>query len=146
MNLYKQDKTTYELNEINRKNTYLNTELIELTIGSSKLGIGMWPAEHPNTGEEYPMPALIVWTPEGWLVLDRVSPIWDNNLTMYTGSDDEDLRTYMWYLEESWSKSIQAYLTKIGENTVPLENWKKVFQLMATASFGGNRLNFERSL
>jgi len=137
----------YALNEVNRKNTYQGTEVVIFYLGDTKFGIGFWPALDTRTPPGvHPFIALIAWTPEGWEMVGKMSPIWFDELGMYTGDDASDLENYMWYIGEELTNPLQEYLAKTGNNTVPLENWKKVLALLATVRLEGGRLEFDRSL
>jgi len=135
----------YALNEINRKNTYQGTELIDFVEGNTKFGIGFWTTTD-NDDNPHPFLCLIAWTPEGWEMVGKLGPIWNDDLMMYTGSDASDLDNYMWYIGEQLTKPLQEYLALKGENTVPLEKWKQVLTLLASVRFEGGRLEFDRKL
>lgn len=135
----------FALNELNRKNTYQGSELVEFTEGSVKFGLGFWAAED-NDQNLHPFGCLIAWTPDGWKTLAKLPPLWNDELAMYMGSETDDLKNYMWFIGEQFTAPLQNYLADLGENTVPLENWKKVLTLMATARLEGGRLEFDRTL
>ncbi len=135
----------FTLNEINRKNTYQDTEIVDFIEGNTKFAVGFWPALD-NDDNEHPMLMLITWTPTGWITLAKLPPLWNDDLMMNMGSDSDDLNNYMWYIGETFTSPLQNYLATIGENTVPLENWKKVLTLLSSVRFEGGRLEFNRKL
>ena len=151
-----------ELNELNRKNTYLGLPITEVSIEGFRFAVGLWPTLNQNTGEDSPVPALIVWTPQGWQTLALGFPFWDTNsqdgvfdIDIDVDVDGEetadDLKNIMWYLEGEFNPVISNYLEKnqpSDTTTVNLNpgDWDDINALLQTARFENGKLKFNWSL
>lgn len=134
-------------NELNKANTFEGSHVIEFFVGGNKFGLGFWAANSGGGVEgDHPFVALLNWTPDGWILLNKLSPLWNDDLGMFTGSPDSDLENYMWFIEQSFTPTLQKFLADKGENTVPLTNWQKVLELLKTVTVSSDALNFNKTL
>ena len=138
----------FELNELNKKNTFEGSEVAEFVEGTIKFGLGFWTATLDQNGaiSEHPFLCLIARTQAGWKVVAKLGALWFDELNMHMATEADDLDNYMWFIGETFTNPLLAYLRENGETDIPLENWKKVLKLLASARMGGGRLELDRHL
>ena len=139
--LHQKPIADFTLNELSRYNTFRKSKRADIVYQGQKFGIGFWETVLED-GRKFPFLALTVWTPDGWRVLDVMSPLWDlNDLSMDTGEPKKDLSTYMWWIAENFNPVIKAYFEEIGmvEEATGVEDadgdgeiaeWEKVVELL----------------
>lgn len=132
----------WALNEINKKNTYMDSDVVEFVEQDQKFALGFWGTVSNQDNKEHPFLALIAWTPNGWRFIENLSPLWNDDLGMDTGSEEDDLRNYLWFIGEKLSGPMNDYLAESGNNPMPLTNWQKVLKLLATVHIEGGRIKF----
>ena len=151
------------LNQLNRKNTFRDLGIAEVTLENYRFAFGLWPTLNQNTGVASPVPALIVWTPLGWKTLALSFSFWDSNpgdgifdinidVNVDGVENAEDLADIMWHLEGVFNPAISDFLAAnppAGEEqtvTVGTEDWDKIDRLLKTARFENGKLKFDWSL
>lgn len=126
-------KDSYEANELNRNNTFEGSPRVIFTYQDQKFSLGFYITvfdEDPSTA--YPFLALTAWTPEGWMVVAKMNPIINDDLGMYTGTEEEDIYTYLWYIGQTFDGPMLDYLRVNGggDNDVivgdTLRMWEKI--------------------
>jgi len=132
----------FQLNELNRKNTYMESDTAEFAEGPILFRVGFWPAEHPDKSI-HPFACLIAYTPDGWELVAKMLPIWSGELGMDTGTDLSDLKSYMWHMGNVMSEPLNQYLNSKGEAEMPLEKWQQVLALMASGRVKNGELKFD---
>lgn len=108
-------------NQLNRKNTYQGLPSVEIESEGFRFRIGFWETFNNNNGEKAPYMALIYWTAAGWIVLDKLSPIWNDDITAFgnTADREDQVKNYVWWLAVEFNAAIQEF---IMENLGDLEN------------------------
>ena len=105
----------YALNELNRNNTFEGSPRILFNHGGQKFSFGFYTATIDDKPDEaHPFLVLTVWTPEGWYFLSKLPPIWYGNLAMYTGSEQEDIENYLWYIGQTFDPPMIDYISTHG--------------------------------
>lgn len=118
----------YPINSLNKTNTYEDSGIVEFSVGSIRFALGFWGT--PYQDKSHPYLCLISWTPEGWVVVGKLSPLWNDELNMHMGNSEEDLKTYAWYIGNTFTPLMQEYAEESGEGTIPLTNWEKTRQAL----------------
>ncbi|MBL4680850.1 MAG: hypothetical protein JKY88_09025 [Pseudomonadales bacterium] len=136
-------KTSFEINELNKKNTFANSPAIEFTHQGIRFAFGFWTAEDTQTPVGFhPFLALIAWTPDGWEFIAKMGPIWNDELAMFMGSDTEDMNTYLWFIGETMNEPFRAYLAAVSGTTIPDTNWEKLLENLRKVFIENDKIKF----
>ena len=125
----------FVLNELNKKNTFEDSGVVEFYNQGHKFGLGFWTTSDEGVGDTYgdsPFSCLIAWTPKGWVLLHKLSPIWGDDLGMNMFDEEEDLEVYMWFAADQFNQPMRDFINQAGGSEVPEKQWQKVLALYRT--------------
>lgn len=128
----------YPINALNKTNTYEDSGVVEFSVGSLRFALGFWGT--PYQEMEHPYLCMTAWTPEGWVVVGKLSPLYNDELQMHMGSNEADLKTYAWYIGSTFTPLMQAYASEQGDTSVPSANWERIRQALNTIAIVNDKM------
>jgi len=136
-------QASFGLNELNRKNTHEGSDVVMFYESDVKFGLGFWTAKTPSDSlTDSPFLALIAWTPEGWQFISRLGVVWNDDLGMDMGSEEEDIYNYLWYIGQSFDEPLQDYLRGLGVDDIPATMWEKVLKALSSVVVENGHIKF----
>lgn len=136
-------KTSFAPNELNKNNTHEGSHVVEFHHSGVKFALGFWTATAPReTLTDSPFLALIAWTPDGWEFVAKLGVIWNDDLGMNMGSEEDDIRNYLWYIGQSFDDPMATYLSDNGMSDVPTTMWEKVLAKLANVNIVDGHIKF----
>ena len=138
-------QTEFGINELNKKNTHNGTQVVEFYTNGAKFALGFWTSTAASsTLTDSPFLALIAWTPDGWVCIERLGTIWNDDLGMDMGNEEEDIHNYLWYIGQTFDEPLQNYLRDLGMSDVPATMWEKVLKAMASVVVENGHIKFPK--
>lgn len=144
----------YALNELNRNNTFQNSDVVTFDHKRLKFMFGFYTRVVETGGAAGSWPFLVfMGRPNtqgvGWRVLWQSNTIVKNDLGM--GMDDADLdrETYMWYVADRCNDALEAFLEEyeLDFDESDLQEWQKVLYLLRSVTVDeNNKLHFDTEL
>lgn len=125
----------YPKNALNKTNTFENSGIARFMVGDTEFAMGFWETPNQNDNSVWPYLALISWTSDGWVVVGRLAPLWNDDLNMHNGSASEDIKTYAWYIGDTFTPLMQQYIVDSGGVPVVKKNWERIRELLNGVQF-----------
>ena len=136
-------QTEFGLNELNKKNTHEGSQVVEFYTSGAKFALGFWTATAVSaTTIDSPFLALIAWTPNGWEFIAKLGPLWNDDLGMHMGSEEEDMLNYLWYIGQTFDAPLAEYLAGNGMSDAPTTMWQKVLAKLANVNVVDGHIKF----
>jgi len=159
--MYHQKKIEdFELNELNRHNTFRGSDFIDFPALGHKFRTAFYTTNVPtgSIAGDHAFLCFLAWTPDGWKLLAKLPPIWNGDLAMDMGSPEEDLKNYMWMIEQEFGPALTKHVAesegaesatgiKDQDGDGSIDAWERVIALLATARIeGAGALKFDWSM
>ena len=136
-------KVNFTPNELNKNNTHEGSQVVEFYTSGAKFALGFWTATAASdTLADSPFLALIAWTPNGWEFIARLGVIWNDDLNMNMGSEEEDVHNYLWYIGQSFDEPLAAYLSENNMSDAPTTMWEKILAKLANVNIVDGHIKF----
>ncbi len=143
----------YGLNELNKMNTFNESPSYEFSAEGFRFRIGFW-RTHTIDAPEVGIPylALIYWTAEGWVVLDKLAPFWNDDHLVGTFSDGnitDQIESYCWWIAKDFNVTLEQFLQenaviKGTEEPIPDSTWGKVLARLKGVYIDARKLIFPK--